>query len=445
VTPISVDVFARTESVALLRRLVPVLAEADASRIAEAVGHLPLALAQAGGVLATTAPEVYLAQLRDRVSSILSQGSPPTYPTSLAAVVRLASEHLAGQDPAAAQLITICAQLAPEPIPVAWFSAVPAGVLPEPLAAEIDDPILLGTRLRDIASHGLATVDAAGTLQLHRLTSAIIVDGLSQDQRDLSRRQAESVLVAAQPAGTARDPAAWPYWAQLLPHLLTRKATETDNAGWWRLAAHAVAYLTSRGDYAAARPLATAVYQYQLSRLGADHPDTLSAASDLTVLLLQVGRNDEALILGEDTLARSRLVQGADDPGTLRTAGNLANTLRWLGRLDEAALPGLAHRMADGTTPAASHVVVMEWPARGLQRCGQRRPQCRRPQCRRPQCRGARQAKADGSPGPDRDRQPVDLRSLRPGAVHRTQAFCCSLRSERTPDDRPVHQQRGPR
>jgi tetratricopeptide (TPR) repeat protein len=337
VTPISVDVFARTESVALLRRLVPVLAQADADRIAEAVGHLPLALAQAGGVLATTAPEVYLAQLRDRVSAILSQGSPPTYPTSLAAVVRLASEHLADQDPAAAQLIMICAHLAPEPIPIAWFSAAPAGVLPEPLATATGDPILAGACLRDVASHGLGTVDAAGTLQLHRLTSAIIVDVLSEDQRDLSRGQAESVLVAAQPRGAANDPATWPYWVQLLPHLLIGKAAETDNADWWKLASHAVAYLVSRGDYAAARPVAGAVYQYRLSRLGPDHSDTLSAASDVALVLLQLGRHREALIVGEDTLARRRQVHGADDPGTLRTAGNLASTLRVLGRLDEAA------------------------------------------------------------------------------------------------------------
>jgi hypothetical protein len=48
--PVEVDVLARAESVAFLRRLIPSIADADADTVADTVGDLPLALAQAGGV-----------------------------------------------------------------------------------------------------------------------------------------------------------------------------------------------------------------------------------------------------------------------------------------------------------------------------------------------------------------------------------------------------------
>jgi TIR domain/NB-ARC domain len=51
---VEVDVLSRAESVALLRTHRPGLSEADAGRLAGALGDLPLALAQAGGFLAET-------------------------------------------------------------------------------------------------------------------------------------------------------------------------------------------------------------------------------------------------------------------------------------------------------------------------------------------------------------------------------------------------------
>lgn len=52
--PVAVDLFARAESIALLRRHLATLPEADAELLAEALGDLPLAVAQAAGLLAET-------------------------------------------------------------------------------------------------------------------------------------------------------------------------------------------------------------------------------------------------------------------------------------------------------------------------------------------------------------------------------------------------------
>jgi len=57
-TPVEVDVLDRGESVTLLRRRAPQLTEGEAGRVAEVLGDLPLALAQAEAYLADTATGV---------------------------------------------------------------------------------------------------------------------------------------------------------------------------------------------------------------------------------------------------------------------------------------------------------------------------------------------------------------------------------------------------
>ncbi|MCA1707573.1 MAG: hypothetical protein LC808_31610, partial [Actinobacteria bacterium] len=67
-------VFDRDESIRLLRRRAPQLPNQDAGRIAEALGDLPLALAQAGAHLADTpiGVEDYLTLLTERAAQLLA-------------------------------------------------------------------------------------------------------------------------------------------------------------------------------------------------------------------------------------------------------------------------------------------------------------------------------------------------------------------------------------
>src|SRR5262249_52908110 len=86
VDTVQLDVFERTESVQfLLKRAPRRLTEADADRLADALGDLPLALVQAGAVLSEggMAVDQYFRLLQDRVTEILEQGSAPGYPTSM--------------------------------------------------------------------------------------------------------------------------------------------------------------------------------------------------------------------------------------------------------------------------------------------------------------------------------------------------------------------------
>ena len=158
--PVEVDVLARAESVAILRDRVPGLAEADADRVAAALGDLPLAIAQAAGYLAETGMPAgeYADLLGPRAAQLLDEGRPSSYPRSLAAVTVLALDRLAGQDPAAAEVAGVCAFLAPEPVPAEWFPGA-AAELPAVLAGQAADPVAWRQVLGRVSRSALARAD----------------------------------------------------------------------------------------------------------------------------------------------------------------------------------------------------------------------------------------------------------------------------------------------
>lgn len=117
--PVEIDVLARTESIAILVNRVPGLEEAEADTVAQALGDLPLALTQAAGYMTGTGMPAaeYRDLLATRAAQILDQGQPALYGRSLAAVTQLAFDRLRADDPAAAEVVAVCAFLAPEPVP----------------------------------------------------------------------------------------------------------------------------------------------------------------------------------------------------------------------------------------------------------------------------------------------------------------------------------------
>src|SRR5262249_36749413 len=116
---VEVDVLTRPESTALLRTYRPGLGDAEADRLADALGDLPLALAQAAGFLAETGiPAIeYLDLLTTNTEELLDQSPPQAHPHSLAAAIRISPDRLARVDPATLALLRVGAFFAPEPIP----------------------------------------------------------------------------------------------------------------------------------------------------------------------------------------------------------------------------------------------------------------------------------------------------------------------------------------
>lgn len=326
---------ARSESVAVLRRRVPGLGEDGAGQVAEMLGDLPLAVAQAARYMAETGADAgeYLGMLAGQAAHVMEEGRPSSYPRSLAAVTRVAMGRLGERDPAAAALAAVCAVLAPEPVPVAWFPAGAAG-LPGPLAAAAADPVTWRATLGRLNRSALARLDEGG-LVMHRLTKAVISGQLDAAQAAGTRQGAAGVVAAGRP-GDPRDPGSWPGWAVLLPHLLALDPAASPSADVRTLACDATRYLARRGDPVAAGDLAEALYRQWRDRDGPDDLHTLSAAASLGSALRLAGNPRKARVLDEDALTRRRRVLGEDHPDTLTSANNLAVDLSELGEYEAA-------------------------------------------------------------------------------------------------------------
>ena len=334
-TPIEVDVLARVESIAILQNWVAGLSAADADQLAHALDDLPLALAQAAGFMAETGMPAaqYLGLLRTRAGQLLAQGEAGSYPHSLAAAIGLIAERLAARDVAAAELASLCAFLAPEPVPEDLFTGT-AAELPEELAARVADPLAWRQTLAHLARQSLARVDQRGLL-MNRLTQAILRDRLPSEMAAATRRRTEAILAASDP-GDPGNPATWPRWAQLMPHLLAADLASTDNPGLRWTACNACWYLLSRGDARTGHDLASDLRRRWHDRLGSDDQNTLAITHYLAWALRDMGRFAEARDLDEDTLARRHRILGEDHPSTLSSASELAADLRELGEVQAA-------------------------------------------------------------------------------------------------------------
>ncbi|MBV9731115.1 MAG: tetratricopeptide repeat protein [Pseudonocardiales bacterium] len=338
---VEIDVLPRPESVALIQVSRLGVGAAEAGRLAEALGDLPLALAQAARFLAETGMPVssYLSLLETRAEELLDQSPPESHPHSLTAAIRLATDRLAEVDPAALALVRIGAFLAPEPIPADMLTrpitATGSSRSPEleALTAVVASPVAAHRSLGRIGSYGLGRLDRG--LQLHRLTQAVLRDQLTEDSATAYRRHAQALLVAADP-GDEQDPGCWPGWARILPHLLATDPAASPSPDLRDLACRAVRYLYHRGDTQATRDLAEHLHRQWGERLGPDDQHTLRAAYTRVLLLAAVGPYRQALRLAEDTLARCRRVLGDEHPSTLEAAHNLAICLLVMGAFEQS-------------------------------------------------------------------------------------------------------------
>ena len=65
---------------------------------------------------------------------------------------------------------------------------------------------------------------------MHRLTQAILRDRFTPAQDAATRARTEAILAASDP-GDPANPATWPQWARLMPHLLAADLAATSNDG----------------------------------------------------------------------------------------------------------------------------------------------------------------------------------------------------------------------
>jgi hypothetical protein len=285
------DVFTRAESIEYLRKSVPNgLTQPDADQLADHLGDLPLALAQARGHLSETGMRAteYLYLLDEQVTSMLSEGRATNYPYSMAAAWALSVAAVRQQLPQALALLRLLAFFGPDPIPRRVLrqdlQPTPTGV-----GEILADPILLARTLRELGRFALVSLEGR-QVTVHRLIQALVRGELRADEQAWCQHDVHRLLTAAAP-GNPEDPLGWPDFAVLIPHLtaesvqLARSQDETVR----ELALKAMRYLLASGDPATCRALAEQCIPQWTADSGPGSADVARAQQHLDDALRQLG------------------------------------------------------------------------------------------------------------------------------------------------------------
>ena len=327
---IQVDVFSRPESKDFLSKRAPTqLTEPDADRLAEKLGDLPLALDQAGAMLAETGMPVdeYIGLLNEQITKIMAEGRSAEYPMSVTAAWAISVAKVRQQLPQAQELLRCCAFFGPDPIPRDVFrrGTQVTGTQVSDLMA---DPILLARAIRQLGRYALVTIGGR-TLSVHRLVQALLRDELSEQERARHRHDVHKILAAAITADPADD-RQWPRYRELLPHV-TSEATgmaECRDPAVRAFVLKMMRYLYLSGDVTSCQALTKRFIDQWTADSGPDDPSVLAAQRYYGDVLRQLGRYPEAYEFVEATLGAARKVLGERDRVTLALRNGFGADLR---------------------------------------------------------------------------------------------------------------------
>ena len=306
---LDLDVISLEDAVRLLRARVPDLDQRTGELIAEELGRLPLEQAAAYLDRSQMPAEEYLRLLHERAEDLYRRGQVASRNDTIATLWDVSLEELDGESPAAAQLLALCAYLAPEPIPLDLFTARPE-LLSEPLSSAARDPLGFNDAVTALVDYSLAKRTPGG-LQVHRLVQATLRTRSSHQSTDHPLPMALGLLRADAPEQVVGAPQAWPRWAVLLPHVLAATSHLDDiaspdrdamaNASW--LLNRAGTYLYVRARLGDAKALLERALAIDEAAYGPDHPAVATDLNNLASILRDLGQPEAARPLQERALA----------------------------------------------------------------------------------------------------------------------------------------------
>ncbi|MFF7452882.1 tetratricopeptide repeat protein [Kitasatospora sp. NPDC008115] len=386
--PIPLDVLAPNESIDLLTHIITHGGRrtADAAELCHELGHLPLAIEQAGAYITQTGitPGAYLRLLADHPSDMYRETAEGRdRERTVARVWRITLDRLA-DTPLAGHILRV----------IAWWA--PSGI-PRSFLDPIDRAPEVHRAIGRLAAYNMITMDV-DSLAVHRLVQAL---ARTPDNDDPHRQAADisvglhhatALLLGAHPA-SPYTPRTWAEWRTLTPHVdalsqHTPSGTDTPttadlfhHVGVFhrlqgeipRATAHLERALACRvrmlgenhrdtlttrndlanvfqstGDLSRAIPLHKQNFTDMMWALGLDHPDTLTACNNLATAYELAGDLRRAIFLHEQNFADRARVLGEDDPDTLASRNNLASAYQSAGDLHRA-LPLYEQNLEDMT------------------------------------------------------------------------------------------------
>ncbi|HEX7314388.1 MAG TPA: FxSxx-COOH system tetratricopeptide repeat protein [Pyrinomonadaceae bacterium] len=317
--------------------------EADrelATEINREMGGLPLALDQAGAFIEEMSSSLaeYLELYRSEGDKLRAEQvgySADQKPVTI--TFSLAFRKVVEANVAAADLLRVCAFLAPDAIPEEVFASG---------ARE------MGENLRSVAGGGINMVKVmgeagrfslirrdrkGGSIEMHRVVQKVLMDEMSAEER---RLWAERVVRGVNAAFPEVEHRSWPLCEKLLPHALeAARLIEKHDLAFAesaRLLNEAGNYCFERAQYAEAVALFKRALAIRERMLGAEHPDVAMSLSDLAAVYDHQGRYAEAEPLFKRALAIHEQMLKSDNLNVALILNNLAGSYYYQGRYAEA-------------------------------------------------------------------------------------------------------------
>ncbi|MFE9531211.1 tetratricopeptide repeat protein [Streptomyces sp. NPDC006631] len=368
-TRINIDVYSPDEARAYLQaRLtgdgMDHLLDDQAPALAEALGHLPLALSHAAAhmineELTCTA---YLALFNSQPTR-LEQALPESadtegYGRKVTTTLLLSLNAVKTADPTglAVPALRLAALLDPAGHPHAVWTAPPlldylTGQRTSPETAEPEQvtPDQAHTVLRLLHRFALLVCDTRAeprAVRMHALTGRAVRESTPDDVRPfLATATADALLHS------------WPDPDHVHPELTVTLRANTDTLAsradvhLWHPSCHPLLFRAGRSLVDAGLARSSMAYWQKITTnserlLGDNHPDTLTARSNLAASYQEAGRNDEAIPIKERAVVDLERLLGNDHPNTLIARSNLATSYQEAGRNDEA-IPILERVLAE--------------------------------------------------------------------------------------------------
>src|SRR6266566_2916267 len=334
---VEVDCMSLMEGTQLLLRRAQREASASDSEIdaattlVVALAHFPLAIDQAGAYIEETGcslHDYFQIYQKHRYALLARRGKQAAhYPESVATTWSLSFQHVEETNPAAAELLRLCAFLAPDHIPEELLIQG-APYWPAALQQGVADHLSFNQLLETLLSFSLVKrLSEDHLLSIHRLVQVVQLERLSPGEQ----RQWAERLVRAVHGVFPRDPkdevAVWPqcqrYMEQVQAcdtligehHLLLPEAAE--------LLERTGTYLCERALYSLAEPLYLRALRICEQRVGETHPQVAIALDGLAQLYYEQGKYTQAELLRQRALRiLEQQVVGEMDPHQMVIALN---------------------------------------------------------------------------------------------------------------------------
>ena len=290
---LSLDVLDRDEAVSFLLGRTGSTEANAAATLADLLGDLPLALEQAGAYIEETPSTIsdYSRRFRKEWRKLFRrrpQGDPHA---TVATIWEISFEQVKGRSPEAQDLLSLCAFLAPDEIPLDVIRRWATKNLRESLARVMEDEDLLDDVVSALRQYSLAKVKPIRILSVHRLVQAVGRDRLDKEDKEWAVMAVHLLSEAFQ--FDSDDISTWPACKTLLPHALAAteyaRELQVEDAKTAQLLTAVGRFSVGRREFAKVKATFEQALEIDEKIYGENHPKVAEDATNLGFLLKDQG------------------------------------------------------------------------------------------------------------------------------------------------------------